>query len=111
MKSDRLKWLKFINGNLKSLLKHFCKYVSKFRKKFADLIQLEFNGTSLPTPYEIAGDFSEHFQPVHSNHYTVSFPHFLVELSLVSISDSDVRNAINRFRPQTLLDWMIYRVL
>jgi hypothetical protein len=41
--------------------------VSKFRKKDADLLQLEVYGTSLSTPYEIADDFSEHFQSIHCN--------------------------------------------
>jgi hypothetical protein len=57
VKSDRLEWLKFINENLKSHPKHFWKYVSKFRNVAADLIQLEANGTSLNTPYEIADAF------------------------------------------------------
>jgi hypothetical protein len=61
IKSDRLEWLKFIDEKLKSHPKQFWKYVPTFRNKDTDLIQLEFNGTSLATPYEIADAFSKHF--------------------------------------------------
>jgi hypothetical protein len=73
IRSDRLEWLKFIDENLKSHLKHFWKYVSKFMKKDADSIHLEVNGTSLTTSYGTADAFSKHFQSVYSNHCPVFF--------------------------------------
>jgi hypothetical protein len=94
--------LKFIDENLKSHPKYLWKCVSKFRKKDTDLIQFEVNGTSLTTPYEIADAFSKHFQSVHSNRCLGVFSsdiHFMDVLSLGSISDSDVQNAIKRLQP------------
>jgi hypothetical protein len=66
-------------------------YVSKFRKKDADLLQLKFHGTSLTAPYKTADAFSKHFQSVHSNFCPGFFPikHSMDVLSLSSVSDSD----------------------
>jgi hypothetical protein len=41
---------------------HFFKYVSQFRKKDADLIQAEVDGTSLTTPYETADAYLNIFK-------------------------------------------------
>jgi hypothetical protein len=41
--------------------------VLKFRKKNANLLPLEVDGTFLTTPYEIAEVSSKHFQFVHTN--------------------------------------------
>jgi hypothetical protein len=80
---------------------HFWKYMSKF-KKDADLIQLEFYGTSLTTPYEIADAFSKHFRSVYSNRCPGGFSsdsHLMDVLSLTSISDFDIHSAMKRLWP------------
>jgi hypothetical protein len=53
-------------------------------------------GTSLTAPCDITEAFSKHFQSVHSNVCPGVFPSVsrMDILSLASISDSDVQNAI-----------------
>ncbi|PNF20040.1 hypothetical protein B7P43_G05817 [Cryptotermes secundus] len=102
IKSDRLRWLKSVDENLKSQPKQFWKYVASFRKRNSNSIQLEVDGKHLIEPHDIADEFSKHFQTVYHNPGPIVFPNLLSSsefLPLASVSDSDVIKAIKRLRP------------
>jgi hypothetical protein len=100
--SDRPKWLKSIDKNLKSQPQHFWKYVSNFRKHRSGSIQLEVVGTHLVQPDAVADAFAKHFKSVYNNHCSMDFPPLSQSsniLSLAPISDADVFKAIERPKP------------
>jgi hypothetical protein len=102
IKSDRLRYLKSVDENLKSQSKQFWKYVASFRKRNSNSIQLEVDGKHLIQPHVIADEFSKHSQSVNNNPCPVVFPTLLSSsefLTLASVSDSDVIKAIKRLRP------------
>ncbi|PNF20051.1 hypothetical protein B7P43_G05268 [Cryptotermes secundus] len=102
IKSDRLRWLKSVDENLKSQPKQFWKYVASFRKRNSNSIQLEVDGKHLIEPNDVADEFSKHFQTVYHNPGPIVFPILLSSsefLPLASVSDSDVIKAIKRLRP------------
>jgi hypothetical protein len=102
IKSDRLRWLKSVDENLKSQPKQFWKYVASFRKRNSNSIQLEVDGNHLFKPHEVADEFSKHFQSVYNNPGPIVFPTTLSSsefLPLASVSDSDIIKAIKRLRP------------
>jgi hypothetical protein len=73
IKTDRFRWLKGVDENLKSQPKQFWKYVANFRERNSNSIQLEVDGKHL----------------IQSNDEF---------LSSASVSDSDVIKAIERLR-------------
>jgi hypothetical protein len=64
MKSDRLRCLTYILEYSKYYPEQFWKYVTKFRNRDTDLLQLEFVRTSPTRPSDIAEAFSKYFQSV-----------------------------------------------
>jgi hypothetical protein len=66
VKTDRFRWLKSIDENLKSHPKQFWKYVSQFRRR-TDLVHLDVGCVVLNKPRDIAEAFSKHFQSVYSS--------------------------------------------
>jgi hypothetical protein len=91
-----------MDDNLKSQPKQFWKYVTSFRKRNSNSIQLEVDGKHLIKPNHAADEFSNHFQSVYYN----SCPFVLLTLlssseflPLALVSDSDVIKAIKRLRP------------
>ncbi|PNF33582.1 hypothetical protein B7P43_G14684 [Cryptotermes secundus] len=102
IKSDRLRWLKTVEENLKSQPKQFWKYVASFKKRNPNSIQLEVDGKHLIKPNDIDDEFSKHFQAVYHNPGPIVFPNLLSSsefLPLASLSESDVMKAIKRLRP------------
>ncbi|PNF36765.1 hypothetical protein B7P43_G11156, partial [Cryptotermes secundus] len=102
IKSDRLRWLKTVDNNLKSQPQHFWKYISNFRKHRSGSIHLEVDGTHRAQPEAVADAFAKHFQSVYNNHFSkvihpVSQSSEFV--SLAPISDADVYKAIKRLKP------------
>jgi hypothetical protein len=101
IKTDRFRWLKSVDENLKSHPKQFWKYVSQFRKKNTDLIHLEISGTLINKPRDVGEAFATHFQSVYGSSCSGTFP-FINQstdvLPLAPISNSDVPNAIKRLR-------------
>ncbi|PNF41595.1 hypothetical protein B7P43_G11563 [Cryptotermes secundus] len=102
IKSDRLRWLKSLDNNLKSQPQHFWKYVSNFRKHRSGFIHLEVGGTHLVQPEAVADAFARHFQSVYNNHCSKDIHPLSPSsefLSLAPISDADVCKAFKRLKP------------
>jgi hypothetical protein len=102
VKSDRLRWFKYVDKNLESQPKQFWKYVASFRKRNSYSIQLEVDGKHIINPDDVAEEFANHFQSVYNGHCPTALPvlHQYPEvLPLASVSDSDVIKAIRRLRP------------
>jgi hypothetical protein len=76
IKSDRLRRLKSIDGNLKSQPKQFWKYVASFRKKNSASLQVQVDNKHLIEPCDVDDEFSKHFQSVYNNLCPVVFPTF-----------------------------------
>jgi hypothetical protein len=74
IKSDRLKWLKSIDNNLKSQTQQFWKYISNFRKHRLGSIQLEVDVIHLVQPNAVADAFAKHFKSVYKYHCSMDFP-------------------------------------
>jgi hypothetical protein len=66
--------LKSVDGNLKQQHKPFLKYVASFRKRNSTSIQFEIDGKHLIEPYDVAEEFSKHFQSVYNDLFPVVFP-------------------------------------
>jgi hypothetical protein len=96
IKSERLKWLKYIDGNLKSQPKLFWKHVASFKKINSLSIQLEADGMHLIEPYDVADEFSMYFQSIYNNPCPVVFPTVSSSefLPLAPVSDTDMFKAI-----------------
>jgi hypothetical protein len=102
IQSDRLRWLKSIDDNLKSQPKQFWKYVASYRKINFISIQLEVDGTHLAEPYKVSDAFTKHFQTVYNTPCTGVFPSLLQYsefLSLAPISELDICRALRCLRP------------
>jgi hypothetical protein len=102
IKTDKLRWLKSIDENLKSQLKQFWKYVTSFRKRNSTYIQPEIDGKHVAEPDEAAYEFSKHFQSLYNNscsHAPSTILSSFDFLTLAPISDSDVFRAFKRLRP------------
>jgi hypothetical protein len=56
--TDRSRWLKSINENLKSHPNQFWKSVSQFRENNTDVTHLDIDGVALNKPHDIADAFS-----------------------------------------------------
>jgi hypothetical protein len=96
IKSDRLRWLKSIDNNLKSQPQHFSKYVSNFRKHRSGSIQLNVDGTHLAEPTSVADAFAKYFQSIHNNCCSNDLPRLSQcseFLSVAPVSDADVCKA------------------
>jgi hypothetical protein len=102
IKSDRLRWLKSIDDNLKLQPKQFWKYVASYRKRNSTSVQLEVDGTHLAEPCNVADAFAKYFQSVYNTPCTGVFPSLLQSsefLSLAPISELDICKALRRLRP------------
>jgi hypothetical protein len=102
IKSDRLRWLKSIDNDLKAHPRHFWKYVSNFRKHRPGSFQLNVAGTHVVDPTAVAEAFSQHFQSVYSSCIPMDTPPISNSsdfLSLAPVSDADVCKAIKRLKP------------
>jgi hypothetical protein len=74
--SERLRWLKFVDKNLKPQLKQFWKYAASFSERNSTSIQLETDGKHLIEPCDVADEFSKTFQSVCSDTCPVLSPPF-----------------------------------
>jgi hypothetical protein len=74
VKSDRHRWLKPIDDNLKSQPQDFWKYMYNFRKHKSGSIQLEVDGAHLDEPSAVADAFAKHFQSFYNNNCPMDFP-------------------------------------
>jgi hypothetical protein len=92
IKSDRLRWLKSIDNNLKSRPQHFWKYVSNFRKHRSGSIQLNVDGTHLVEPIRVADAFAKHFNQ------------FIITVALWTFPLS--RSRLNFYHLLVFLMWM-----
>ena len=104
IKSDRSRWLKSIDENLKSNPRQFWKYVSQYRARNSDLTHLDVDGVLLQNPSEMVAAFSKHFQSIYDGSTSYSGTLNSVNYSTgvlptARISASDVQNAIKRLRP------------
>jgi hypothetical protein len=102
IKSDRLRWLKSTDDNLKSQPKQFCKYMASYRKINSTSIQLEVDGTHLAEPYNVADAFAKNFQSVYNTPCTGVFSSLSQSsefLSLTPISELDICEALRYLRP------------
>jgi hypothetical protein len=66
IKADRLRWLQYIDDNLKTQPNHFWKYMASHRKRNSTSIQLDVDGTVLVEPTEVADAFAKHFLSVYN---------------------------------------------
>jgi hypothetical protein len=102
IKSDRFRWFKSLDENLKSQPKQFWKYVSSIKKRNSNSIEFEFVGKHLIKPNDVADELSKYFQSVYSNPCPNVLPTILSSsefLPLSPFSDSDDVKAIKRLRP------------
>jgi hypothetical protein len=98
IKTDRFRWLKSVDENLKSHPKQFWKYVSQFRKRNTCLIYTYFEINDIPKskPHDIAEALSKYFQSVYISCCSETFPftnQSTEVLSSAPVSNSDVHNA------------------
>jgi hypothetical protein len=83
--------LKSLDENLKSKPKQFWKYVATFRKIKCNFIRLEVDVKHLIKHYDVADEFSKHFQSVYNIPCPIAFPKLLSSsefLPLVSVVDN-----------------------
>jgi hypothetical protein len=76
LKSDRLRWLKSLDENLKPQPAQFWKHVASFSERISTSIQLEADGKNLIETCDVADEFLRHFQSVYNNPGPVVFPPF-----------------------------------
>jgi hypothetical protein len=77
IETDRFRWLKSADKNLKSQPKQFWKYVATFREINSNSIQLKVDGKHLIQPNDVADEFSKHLESVYNNPCPVVFPTIL----------------------------------
>ena len=104
IKSDRSRWLHYVDENLKCNPQQFWKYVSQYRKKCNDATHFDVNGVLTHNSRDIAEAYSEHFQSVYvggsSCPGTISTGNCFTDiLPIACISTADVHKAIKRLRP------------
>jgi hypothetical protein len=66
VKSEKLAWLKSIDGSLKTRSTKFWKYMSIFRKNNSTLNQSYFDGTCTDDPGDVAATLPKHFHITYS---------------------------------------------
>ncbi|PNF31813.1 hypothetical protein B7P43_G09329, partial [Cryptotermes secundus] len=91
IKTDRLRWLKSIDNDLKTQPQHLWKYVSSFRKHTLGCIQLQVDGVHLDEPTAVADTFAKHFQSLYNTHCPTDPPPLSQPtefLSLAPVSDA-----------------------
>jgi hypothetical protein len=90
-----------VDKNLESQPKQFWKYVTYFRKRNFNSINPEVHGKHLTKLNDVTDEFAKHFQSVYNSSYLIVFPALLPssdDLSLASVSDSDIIKATERTR-------------
>jgi hypothetical protein len=81
--------------------------VSNFRKNKSNPFQLVVDGTHLAEPYQVAEAFANHLKSVYDNTPSKVSSNSIISyyvastdnLSVLSVTDADVRKAIRRLKP------------
>jgi hypothetical protein len=109
VKSDRLRFLKSVDSNLRTQPKQFWKCVSKFKNNYHSVTQNKSGDNFIAEQQLITEAFADHFRSIFNCSSATQIHHNSVEttssdfLNVLFVFDSDIRRAIRRLKSTKLV--------